>query len=166
MVLWKWIKLLVLRLLSVIVAAVLFIWGASAWQLNQAFEPEIRPALTLPDDPEQAIELAAMLLAHTVISDLVDDGPGLVAEYELVLEIGRNPDLEPTYRRWQDRLEAMLHDYASQLGSCDAEGDARLVLATLRGLEIEALARPSSPAAVDDLRAVFHRLLSALYAAR
>ena len=56
MVLWKWIKRLVLGLLSVIVAAVLFIWGASAWQLNKTYEPEIRPALTLPDDPESIQE--------------------------------------------------------------------------------------------------------------
>jgi DNA-binding transcriptional regulator YbjK len=108
---------------------------------------------------------AAGVLADTAISDIFDDPVGLVAEYELVLEIGRNPELEPDYRRWQDRLEEMLRCYAELFGSSDPALDARVVLATLRGLEIEALARPSEKPDRDDLTRVFERLLTGLLAA-
>lgn len=110
-------------------------------------------------DPELLVEAAARMLAWTVVSDLRDDRAGLVAEYELVLEIGRNAALEEVYQRWQERLEEMLRAYATALGSADPALDARLVLATLRGLEIEALARPSVPIDVADLEAMFQRLI-------
>lgn len=108
------------------------------------------------DDP---IEAAADLLAQTVHSDVVDAREGLVAEYEVVLEISRRPFLEGDYRAFQSKLESMLAGYAALLGSSDPELDARIVLATLRGLELEALARPSTPPQRDDLRRVFARLL-------
>ena len=112
--------------------------------------------------PEALLDLAASMLADTVLSDLSDPSGGLVAEYELVLEIGRNPAIEEDYRRWQERLEAMLEAYAAALGSPEPTVDARIVLATLRGLEIEALARPSQPPARADLAGVFRRLLSGM----
>ena len=110
-------------------------------------------------EPERLAAAAAQMLARTVLSDLRDDRAGLVAEYELVLEIGRNTALEEVYERWQERLERMLRGYASALGSPDPALDARLVLATLRGLEIEALARPSTPPDEADLDALFRRLI-------
>lgn len=121
-------------------------------------------AFELPSSPGDALDGAALLLAQTVLSDLVDDRAGLVAEYELVLEIGRNPTLEPAYRAWQAKLEEMLQGYARLFDSKDPVGDSRLVLAALRGLELEALARPSRVPELEDLQRVFRRLLSALYA--
>ena len=117
----------------------------------------------LPEAAPDAIDGAAHMLAHTVISDLEDDRVGLTAEYELVLEIGRNPSLEPAYRSWQARLEGILIGYGELFGASDPPRDARLVLAALRGLEIEALSRPSETPDRDDLAAVFRRLLRALY---
>lgn len=111
------------------------------------------------DDP---VEAAADLLASTVMSDVLEDRAGLVAEYELVLEIGRRPDLEGAYRAWQNRLESMLEGYAEMLGSRAPARDARIVLATLRGLEIEALARPSEPPRREDLRGLFVTLLGSI----
>lgn len=117
----------------------------------------------LPKKAPDAIDGAAHMLAHTVLSDLEDDRVGLTAEYELVLEIGRNPSLEPAYRSWQARLESILVGYGEMFGALNPERDARLVLAALRGLEIEALSRPSELADHDDLAGVFRRLLGALY---
>ena len=117
----------------------------------------------LPERTTDAIDGAAHMLAHTVLSDLEDDRVGLTAEYELVLEIGRNPSLEPAYRSWQARLESILIGYGELFGALNPTRDARLVLAALRGLEIEALSRPSEPANHDDLAAVFRRLLGALF---
>lgn len=119
-------------------------------------------AFELPNSPADAIDGASLLLAQTVMSDLLDDRAGLVAEYELVLEIGRNPSLEPAYRAWQAKLEETLEGYASFLGSESPVDDARLVLATLRGLELEALSRPGQAPDLEELQRLFRRLLSAL----
>lgn len=105
---------------------------------------------------------AAAVLAQVVIGDVVDDRDGLVAEYELLLELGRNPSLEPTYQRWQSALLDMLRSYTIAFGSDDPDLDARLVLATLRGLELEALAAPSKTVSRDRLEAAFRRLLAPL----
>ncbi len=125
-------------------------------------------ALSLP--PESLCELsvdpidgAALLLAEVVRSDLGVDRTGLVAEYELLLEVGRRPGLEAVYRRWQGRLEQILADYAAFFGSADPAADARLVLATLRGLELEALGRPSQELELDGLVRCFSRLLRGLF---
>jgi DNA-binding transcriptional regulator YbjK len=120
--------------------------------------------LPLPDSSDAALDVAAHMLALTVVSDLVDDRDGLVAEYELVLEIGRNPSLESVYRTWQARLEQMLIEYAQVFGASDPSGDARIILATLRGIEIEALARPSQEPDLQELTQLFRRLLHAVYA--
>jgi len=118
----------------------------------------------LPEDPAQALEAAAQMLAETVLSDLMEDRVGLVAEYEWVLEIGRSPSLEASYGRFQSRLVAMLRTYGEKLGTGTAQLDARIVLAALRGVEVEALAQPSTPPNREALVATFRRLLSALSA--
>lgn len=118
----------------------------------------------LPEGASLCTETAADLLAQTVLSDVVDDRAGLVAEYELVLEAGRNAALEGAYRAWQDALEDILAHYASALGSHEPRRHARIVLATLRGLEIEAIARPSTPPRRADLKAVFRDVLESLVA--
>jgi TetR/AcrR family transcriptional regulator, regulator of biofilm formation and stress response len=109
--------------------------------------------------PAEIADLAADLLAATVMSDVEGDRVGLVAEYELVLEIGRNPAIEPAYQMFQRTLLDILAGYADVMGSEDPNSDARLVLATLRGLELEALASPSKKPRHDDLRHMFQRLL-------
>lgn len=116
---------------------------------------------TLPAGRAALIGAAARLLALTVMSDL-GERAGLVAEYELALEASRGGPLEETYARWQERLEQVLRRYAAAMGSQAPELDGRIVLATLRGLEIEALARPSRPPSFDALVAAFHRLLDAM----
>lgn len=119
-------------------------------------------AAALDGEPDDPLGLAATLLTSSVLSDLSDPAFGLVAELELILEIARRPGLEATYQAWQARLESMLEVHARRLGSNRPALDARLVLATLRGLEMEALARPSVPADAAEIRAVFERLLRAV----
>jgi len=119
--------------------------------------------IPIPSDEKVAIDAAAHLLALTIKSDLIDDRDGLMAEYELVLEIARNPTLEATYREWQAGLEDILVGYCELFGTAQPKNDARLVLAALRGLELEALSRPSGPPGVDEWTTLFRRLLGALY---
>jgi AcrR family transcriptional regulator len=117
----------------------------------------------VPPAPE-VLSAAAEVLADTVLSDLGADRTGLVAEYELVLETSRHPALEADYRKWQKSLEAILAAYAKAFGSSDPALDARIALATLRGLEIEALARPSAMPSRAELTQVFLRLLRGMVA--
>jgi hypothetical protein len=107
---------------------------------------------------------AADRLAAVVLSDLEEDRAGLVAELELALEIGRDPALEAAYATWERGLLAVLEAYAAMLGSTNVASDARIVLATLRGLEIEALVHPSRKPSRADLRATFRALLATLVA--
>lgn len=109
-------------------------------------------------------ETAADALAAIVVGDVVDDRAGLVAEYELALEAARTPSVAPLYRRWERALDAMLVEHARALGSTTPSLHARLVLATLRGLEIEALARSDEPLDAASLREAFVTLLRALVA--
>lgn len=119
--------------------------------------------MTAPDGEERApIDVAAAQLAAVVLSDLEEDRAGLVAELELALEIGRDPKLEAAYAKWQRGLLDMLELYATSLGSDAPKMHARIVLATLRGLEVEALVRPSRRPSRRDLRATFRALLASL----
>lgn len=111
------------------------------------------------DDP---IEAAADMLAATVLSDLEEDRAGLVAELELALEVARDPALEETYAAWERGLLDVLEGYARSLGSAHPTRDARIVLATLRGLEVEALVHPSKRPTRAELRGIFGALLRSI----
>jgi AcrR family transcriptional regulator len=111
---------------------------------------------------EDPLEAAVGMLADAVVSDLTEDLGGLVAEYELVLEIRRRPELAACYSRWQEALLGLLGLFAEQLGSPRPKEHARLVLAALRGLEIEALARPGAQPDREAIRGLFRELLQGL----
>lgn len=110
------------------------------------------------------LDAAARMLTDTVMSDLTDDRDGLVAEYELVLEASRRPELAPAYAKWQAGLLALLEAHARELGSPTPQVHARLVLAALRGLEIEALGSGAAAPDAREVRRLFHTLLRALVA--
>lgn len=109
-----------------------------------------------------SIREAAMALAAVVASDLHVDRDGLIAEYSVVLEISRRPALEAVYVDWQAALERWLRTYANSLGAAQPEIAARITLATLRGLEMEALARPSRIFDFDETAEIFAQLLAGL----
>ena len=113
-----------------------------------------------PDDDLTSV--AAGLLTDIVLSDLTEDREGLISEYELVLHVGRQPDLEECYAAWQGRLEAVLFVYAALAGSPSPKLDAQLVLAAVRGIEIASLASPSQPPQREAIFALFERLLGGL----
>ncbi|GMV38686.1 MAG: putative transcription regulator, TetR family protein [Myxococcales bacterium] len=117
----------------------------------------------LPKERAALREKIADLLALSVLSNL-GDRTGLIAEYELILETARNPTLEDTYRRWQERLECLIRHFALELGSDAPEEDTRIVLAVLRGVEMEALSRPSREAGFAELRQTMGHLLAGLEA--
>ena len=119
-------------------------------------------AIRAPLPAQDPIAAAAEMLAATVMSDLEHDRPGLIAEYELVLGLSRDSTLEPVYREWQALLLGILEEYTLFFGSSSPTLHARIVLATLRGLELEALSKPSEQPDPDQLREAFTVLLRAL----
>lgn len=119
---------------------------------------EVRDAL-----PERLdVDVAADALTMVVLGDLVGDREGLVVEYTLVAEMARRPGLESAYAAWQRSLEQMLYAVAVSAGIAEPERAARLVLATLRGIELDALAHPSRPVDAGEVRTMFARLLRGL----
>jgi DNA-binding transcriptional regulator YbjK len=108
------------------------------------------------------VQDGARALAAVVVSDLLDDRDGLVAEYHVVLEAARRPSLSAAYASWQAALERALIKYATSLGSEAPAHHAKLVLATLRGLELAALAQPHEPVVFEEIERVFATLLDAI----
>ncbi|MGH0037066.1 MAG: TetR/AcrR family transcriptional regulator [Myxococcota bacterium] len=113
-------------------------------------------------DRDSAIQGAVDAVTDVVLGGLhVTDG-GTEAELSLVLEIPRQPELSRDYAEWQDAIESVLVEHASALDSDDPVADARLILAAIRGLQIERIARPDRPLERAEVRALIDRLLTSL----
>jgi DNA-binding transcriptional regulator YbjK len=86
----------------------------------------------------------------------------LIAEYELLLQAARQPDLEPLSRVFYDQVRQQLLQPLKELGSADPDGDSQLILAALAGLEVDNLAAATTHQAREELRHLIDRLLHAL----
>lgn len=114
------------------------------------------------DDWNSAIQGAIDAVTDVVLGGLHISPGGTEAELSLVLEIPRRPDLARDYAEWQDAIEAVLVEHAKALRSDDPVADARLILATIRGLQIERIARLDRPLERTEVRALIERLLTSL----
>jgi DNA-binding transcriptional regulator YbjK len=105
---------------------------------------------------------AALEAAIDAVTDAVLGGlraGGAAAEFSLVLEIPRQPELARDYAAWQQRVESIVREHARALSSDDPDADARLIAAVLRGFQLESLARPGRALSRRALRALIARLL-------
>jgi hypothetical protein len=59
-------------------------------------------------------------------------------------------------------MEEILREHARALGSDAPEADARIIVAMLRGLQLELLAKPGEPPSRAALRALLARILTRL----
>jgi DNA-binding transcriptional regulator YbjK len=109
-----------------------------------------------------ALEAAIDAVADAVLGGLRAETGGAAAEFSLVLEIPRQPDLAAGYAAWQARVEAILCEHARGLHSDDPEADAHIIVAMLRGLQLELLASPVRPPSRAALRALIARVLTRL----
>jgi DNA-binding transcriptional regulator YbjK len=104
------------------------------------------------------------------LADFVDYGlkagrVTLIAEYELLLQAARQPDLEPLSRVFYDQVRQQLLKPLTDLGSTDPDGDSQLIMAALAGLEVDNLAAPTTQRAQrEEVRHLIGRLLHALLA--
>ena len=86
----------------------------------------------------------------------------LIAEYELLLQAARDPDLEPLSRVFYDRIRGQLEETLSELGARDPRATALLIMAVLAGLEVDNLATPTTHLSRDELRQLIGQLLHGL----
>jgi DNA-binding transcriptional regulator YbjK len=118
----------------------------------------------------RATEAIASMLSPPEIADrmarFVQDGLGsaresLLAEFELLLQAARQPDLEELTRVWHQAVREQVREVLAAAGSPQPELDARLVVATTAGLEVDNLGAADA-LSLDELRGIFRRLLGAL----
>jgi len=130
----------------------------------RSLERAERAAGPIAAAPERgaAMEAAIDAVTDAVLGGLRAEPGGAAAEYSLVLEIPRQPALAADYAAWQGRVEAVLREHAIALGSDDPDADVRLIVAAMRGLQLEYLARPEQALPRPALRALVARLLTHL----
>ena len=102
-------------------------------------------------------------LARLVTDELDGNRTGLVACYALWLEAARRPELRELSRAWTSAYVRVAAELLASAGSRDPELDARIVVAALDGLSLDALVT-DAPDAGRTVRAALERLLAALLA--
>jgi AcrR family transcriptional regulator len=113
------------------------------------------------DRPVGAGDAVAMIFEN-VLKEWDNPNTSWVAEFELILAIAREPAFAPEYRDFQQRLDDGLRLTMERIGSHDPARDARIVLAFLRGFELEQLSRPERKAWQKKMRADLSHLVEAL----
>jgi DNA-binding transcriptional regulator YbjK len=120
----------------------------------------LREALQL--HAEKTVDALAEHLADFVDYGLRTGRRALIAEYELLLQAARDPELEPLSRVFYDRIRDQLEETLSGLGARDPRATALLIMAVLAGLEVDNLATPTTHLSRDELRQLIGQLLHGL----
>ncbi len=115
-------------------------------------------------DREVGAADAVAMIFENVLKEWDNPNTSWVAEFELILAIAREPSFAPEYRAFQRRLDLGLKTTMERIGSKHPVRDARIVLAFLRGFELEQLSRPERKAWQRKMRADLSHLVSALLA--
>ena len=105
---------------------------------------------------------AVAMIFENVLKEWDNPNTSWVAEFELILAIAREPSFAPEYRAFQQRLDLGLKTTMQRIGSKQPDRDARIVLAFLRGFELEQLSRPDRKAWQRKMRTDLSHLVSAL----
>ncbi len=110
--------------------------------------------------PEDAVDM----LFKTIQKEWDNPNTSWVAEFELILAVAREPAFAPEYQAFQKRLDAGLEEMMRKIGSRHPVRHARIVLAFLRGFELEQLSRPGRRVWQRKLRSDLTHLVRALLA--
>jgi DNA-binding transcriptional regulator YbjK len=92
------------------------------------------------------------------------DRDALIAEYELWIEAGREPELRKAAWRWCDAEQRLFARALERLGSREPGKDASIIVAVLDGYGERVLARSDPAAAARRLRPELTRLIERLLA--
>ncbi len=141
--------------------------------IREAFRFFTEQSLEMIDDTaglfmklEVVPETATDLLAEQVRRESRNPNTSWAAEFELMLAIAREPSFAPEYREFQLRIDERLQAVMEILGSADPARDARIVLAFMRGFELEQLSRPNRKARDGNFKGDLNRLINSLVAGR
>ncbi|MBW2390940.1 MAG: TetR family transcriptional regulator [Deltaproteobacteria bacterium] len=105
---------------------------------------------------------AVAMIFEVVLKEWDNPNTSWVAEFELILAIAREPAFAPEYRAFQERLDEGLQLTMKRVGSKEPARDARIILAFLRGFELEQLSRPERKAWQRKLRSDLSHLVESL----
>jgi DNA-binding transcriptional regulator YbjK len=102
----------------------------------------------------ESLAAGALGAAGASVSDIAErladvlvaaPAPILVAQYQLYLEAGRNPALQPAVAEALDAFEALVASVLGALGAREPQEAAEAFLALLDGFALHRLARPRDP---------------------
>ncbi|MCP5060726.1 MAG: TetR/AcrR family transcriptional regulator [bacterium] len=113
-------------------------------------------------DRDVGPEDAVSLIFETIVQESRNPNTSWAAEFELILAIAREPSFAPEYRAFQDRIDEGLQLAMRRIGSHHPARDARIVLAFLRGFELEQLSRPERKSWQRRMKADLAGLIAAL----
>ena len=136
---------------------------AEAFRLHAEKEARRVAAATRAIDAELTRAQLADQLAEFLFEGLHGARSSLIAEYELLIQAARRPELEAYSRIFYDTIEAQLERTLSSIGSAHAEEDTRIIMAILAGLEVDNLATPATALDLERLTVLMHRLLDGLW---
>ena len=111
-----------------------------------------------PADPAQLVGRLLSLVA--AITD--DDQAPLAAQYELVLESGRRPELRPLAERWNRAYLAGIESLAGSAGLPDPGQAAEILSNLIEGALLTQLSVPQDGFAEGPLRAMLERTADGL----
>jgi DNA-binding transcriptional regulator YbjK len=89
-----------------------------------------------------------------------------VARYELILEVARQPDLQPLLDRWRSATTGRLRAAVVGADSADPDGDTRTLAALLDGLVLHQIAHPQPASDEATTRRTIQAFLAGLAADR
>ena len=111
--------------------------------------------------PADAEQLASRLLSLVeAICD--DDQAPLAAQYELVLEAGRRPELRPLAERWNRAYLASIESLAGSAGLPEPGQAAEILSNLIEGALLSQLSVPQEGFAEGPLRAMLERTVDGL----
>jgi DNA-binding transcriptional regulator YbjK len=110
------------------------------------------------DDPVEALVryITALLTREFRTAGLVQ------AEYELILHATRSPELARRLADWEDAHVVRFEQFLRSAGAAHAQESARLLVAVIRGLEVDGLIHPGRG---EDLAEQLTPVVAALVAA-
>ena len=135
---------------------------AEAFRLHAENEAHRVADATKAIDTELTKEQLADQLAEFLSYGLHHARTTLIAEFELLLQAARHPELEGYSRIFYDTIAAQVERTLANIGSRSPESDTRIIMAALAGLEVDNLSTPTTALDPAELRELMHRLLDAL----
>jgi DNA-binding transcriptional regulator YbjK len=136
---------------------------AEAFRLHAEKEARRVAAATKAIDAQLSRAQLADQLAKFLFEGLHQARSSLIAEYELLIQAARKPELEAYSRIFYDTIEAQLARTLSSIGAPHVEHDTTIIMAILAGLEVDNLSTPATALDLERLTALMHRLLDCLW---